>query len=473
MTRTPQDNKLHTALIEFVVEAMSYLRKATDVTQLPTIARFELREARGHKQIAKVERPNWWQVGSYMNPVLGLSTFKDAVEACFEHPLVKSREGRYAWSPIGGTPFSLDRVPWEFLTECIVREDGLKFRRRTFEIVFCDLFSFLASGGKNLARLIAPLDMLRLDGRQIPLGPNARVRPLSSSQIVDLANHCSILRLFYGHEHYLWFSTVLELDFTFEWLWFDEEEGHDGWSRIRQIQDSQQPVRSLTKRLMEEMILLRCLLKKQVSSPTYVIDYRGWNSVMSSGGQVQYLPWVRPSLPHVLDIQKSEFKRFTKFREKFLSIQDEKIKRRIFAAMRRLSSTLERHYAGDILLDAVAGLEGLLVNEDRELRHQFAEHAALLLETQPAKRVKLFQDMRSAYDLRSRVGHGGVVADDLFAIMGGDKPIKGKELQEFNAVNRLSRRCSELLHKAIMICIDREKVDFDWVSAVMSGGRVT
>ena len=88
------------------------------------------------------------------------------------------------------------------------------------------------------------------------------------------------------------------------------------------------------------------------------------------------------------------------------------------------------------------------------------------------KRSELFRDMCSAYDMRSKVGHGGVVADDLFAIIGGDKPPK-VQLPEFNAANRLSQRCSESLHRAITICIERETVDFDWVRAVMSSGRVT
>ena len=374
MTRSPQDNKLHTALMDFVAQAVPHLRKTTDVTQLPTISRFELREERGQKQITKVERPNWWQVNSYMNPVLELATFNKAVAACFEHSLAKSRHGRYAYSPMGGDPFSLYRAPWEFLAECVAREDGIKFRRSTFESVFHDLCNFLVPGAKNCARLIAPLDMVRLDSRPILLGPDARVRRLTPSQTVDLVNHCPTLGLFYGDGIQFWFNTVLELDFTFEWLWLEkDEEEHDGLSRVRQIQDSQRPVQSLRNRLMEEVLLLRALLMRQVCSPTYVVDYRGWRSVISSGGQIHPLPWVRPFFPGGLDIHKPESKKFTKFRKKFLSIQNEKTKRRIFAAMRRLSSSLDRSYSGDRLLDAVAGLEGLLVNSRAELRHQFAE----------------------------------------------------------------------------------------------------
>ena len=128
--------------------------------------------------------------------------------------------------------------------ECIAREDGIKVRRSTFESVFRDLCNFLVPGAKNCARLIAPLDMVRLDSRPILLGPDARVRRLTPSQTVDLVNHCPTLGLFYGDGIQFWFNTVLELDFTFEWLWLEkDEEEHDGLSRVRtRIQDSQRPV---------------------------------------------------------------------------------------------------------------------------------------------------------------------------------------------------------------------------------------
>ncbi len=119
-------------------------------------------------------------------------------------------------------------------------------------------------------------------------------------------------------------------------------EGEEIWSKLRQQQEAQRPVQVLTARLIREIVLLRSLLRKPVCSPTYVIDYRGWNSAISSGGQVFDLPWNRSPLFYSLTIDKVESKKFTKFRHKFLSIRDGKTQRRILAAMRRLSSSLEK-----------------------------------------------------------------------------------------------------------------------------------
>ncbi len=472
MTKSPEDKKLHSVLHRFVMDAISHLRKTTDITKIPVTAQFEVREEDGgQKHIVKSEKPNWWQVNSYINPVLGLPSCKQVVEACFEHPLIESRHRKVAYALNYGVSFSRYSLVKEFLAECVARQNALRFSQRTFENVFCDFGNFLKSAAKNFARLVAPLDMVRLDQKQIQLGPHARVRRLSPSQVVDLANHCPQVSHFYDSRHWPWFNTVLELDCTFEWKWTDEAiDGQENWSGLKEVQEAERRVLELTNRLIQEIFFLRSLLRKRICCPTYFIDYRGWNSVISSGGPSPHLPWIRPPFPSLFSINKSEARKFAKVRERFLSIQDEKTKRRIFAAMRRLSSSLERYYSGDRLLDAVAGLEGLLVNSRMELRHQFAEHIALLLERQPQKRAKLFNEMCSAYDLRSKIAHGEGVADDLFAIIGGDEPPK-KQWPEFNAVNKLSGRCGELLHKAIMICIDREMVDFDWINMVMTGGK--
>jgi len=468
MSNTLHDDKLYAALLTFVSEAIPILRKGTDVKRIPTVTRFKLSDVQGQKNIIKVDGPNWWQVSSYMKPVLELPSFNFAVMACSEHPLIRSRNGKRAYALNTGSPLFFNFIPERFLTECIAREDDLTFRRSTFECVYCDLFTFLMPSAENKARLIAPLDNVQLEANEIILSPNSRIKRLTAPEIINTVNHCPILRHFYGHGSHPWFNTVFELDFNFEWQWSDMDElGH---STSETIVKSSEP--ALVNRLMEELLLLRSLLGKPLCSPTYVTDYRGWNSCISTGGTIHNLPWVRPNFSSwPLKIKKTEIRKYINLRNKFLSIKDMTTKRRIFAAIRRHSSSMEKFYSGDRLLDAVAGLEGLLVDSKTEVRHKFAEHTALLLERQLEKRIDLNSDMLYAYDLRSKISHGGVVADDLFAIMGNEN-ISKKQLDEFNAVNRLSGKSSDCLHKAITICIESEKVDFEWCKTVMSSKRL-
>jgi dsDNA-binding SOS-regulon protein len=172
-----------------------------------------------------------------------------------------------------------------------------------------------------------------------------------------------------------------------------------------------------------------------------------------------------------MKVEIAEMRRYIKLRSSFLHIQDETAKRRIFAAIRRLSSALDGAYAADKLLDAVAGLEGLLVASNTEVSHKFAERVALFLAQGTDERTKLCKKMKDAYRLRSKVAHGGVIADDLYMLLGSEQPSK-KQIDEFNSVNKLSGLCMQYLYEAISLCITKGTVDFDWENSVMSGGPV-
>ena len=228
----------------------------------------------------------------------------------------------------------------------------------------------------------------------------------------------------------------------------------------------------LRHKLSEEIVLLRALLNKKISAPTYVMDYRGWNSAISTGGAIRHLPWQRSAKGFPIKVDKKEAYRYTKFRTQFLKLKDETAKRRIFSAMRRLSSALDGSYAADRLFDAVAGLEGLLVAAQTEVGYKFAERTAQLIGDKADERINIFEKMKKAYSLRSKVAHGGVVADDLYLLLGSGKSSK-KQIDEFNVVNKLSGLCIQYMHMAITKWINKGIVNFDWKRSIMSGRHVT
>ena len=464
------DNELYGVLLEFVADAIKHLRKHVDQSQIPTIRGYELRKEKGRTRILPTEEPNWWQVSKYMKPILELGSYNRALVACQHSRILLSRNEQRANALNSGHSFHVSLVPEQFLTECIARENGLKFRRDTVSHVFQSLLSFVTPTRQNKAYLIAPLDDVHIEKKQIDLGSDVRIRRLSSTQIVDIVNHCPSLRYFYGHGLSRWFSTIIEFDLSFEWHW-SNMTNPDEVNTFKILQNMQSNDAVIYHRLREEIILLRALLNKRICAPTYVIDYRGWNSVISTGGSINHLPWVRHPGGFPMKVKIAEMRRYIKLRSSFLHIQAETAKRRIFAAIRRLSSALDGAYAADRLLDAVAGLEGLLVASNTEVSHKFAERVALFLAQETDERTKLCKKMKNAYKLRSKVAHGGVIADDLYMLLGSRQPSK-KQIDEFNSVNKLSGLCMQYLYKAISLCIAKGTVDFDWENSVMSGGPV-
>ena len=463
-------SELFDVLQVFVAEAIKYLRKHTDISQIPTIRKYVLEQEGSKSKILPSDQPNWWQVSSYMNPILKLESYNAALLACKKNRLLKKRNGMSANALGHGTSFQVESVPQEFLTECIVRENGFSFHKSTVSDVFKNLVAFVSSATQNKACLVAPIDAVVMERRCINLDSEARIRRLSPTDVTNLVNRCSILGHFYGQALSPWFSAILEIDFTFNWDWQHVDNPNQGMS-LEHIQNAQSADATLRHRLNEEIIVLRTLLNTRICAPTFVIDYGGWNSAISSGGVIHYLPWQRSAFGIPTEIGKKESSFYSKHRSQFLNLKDETVKRRIFAAMQRLSAALDGAYASDRLFDAVAGLEGLLVNSQTEVGHKLAERTSLLIRGEPGERVDLFNEMKKAYKLRSKVAHGNAVADDLYLLLINGKSSK-KQYDEYNSVNKLSNSCMKHLHASITKCIAKGVVDFDWTRSILSGPRI-
>ena len=77
--------------------------------------------------------------------------------------------------------------------------------------------------------------------------------------------------------------------------------------------------------------------------------------------------------------------------------------------------------------------------------------------------------MGKAYNLRSAVAHGSLIADDFDTIFSkinrGQQP--NKEMDQYNMIQQMRTMTRKLLHNALLVCIDNEKIEFDWDSALM------
>ena len=463
---------LHDRLCDFLKESIPILAETIDVKSVPTLKRYRIEKDKDRVKIAPHDSPNWWQV-KVLERVSYLSSLHEAIDACNKHEQLRSLDGKWSYAFHHGTSFHASNVPIAFLKHLIHQENGLRFRKKSFEAVFDDFLRYVSSEHKCYARLVVPLENLAIAPKLVHLEQDSRIRTLTPKESVDLRNNCPILGDFYGTNSSPWFRCILEFDIPFNWSW-RHKSPDDGKDALLALMASTDPYESLKPRINQEIVILRALLNRRISPQTYVLDYRGWESVMFSGGEINFLPWVRSrsAFPHRLT--SKEIANYKHYRRKFLDIKDNKTQQRIFVAMRKLAFSIEKPYGGDELMDTVSGLEGLLVDSATEVRHKFAEHVALLLERDPGKRKDLQRDMLDAYDLRSRVAHGSAVTDDIDSITSqirvGKQP-KKERVEEFNRIQELRKKTRGLLHQAILVCIDKQRADFDWDSSVM-GTRI-
>lgn len=459
---------LHDRLCDFLKESIPILRRNVEVKSLPTIRRYRIDKDNKRTRYVPYDNPNWWQIRDF-GEIVNLPSLHNAIDVCQKHKRINSLGGKWSYAFGYGTNFHANNVPFTFLKELVSRENDLKFKEKTFENTFHHFLKYISQTDESYARLIVPFNNLSIGTKRIELEQDSRIHKLTPKETIGLINNCPILCEFYGGGLSRWFTCVLEFDIPFNWVWLEKQTPDEPNALLALIKSSDL-YKSFEPRINREIVILRAISNRPISSPTYVIDYRGWESVMFSGGAINLLPWTRPKFPSPDELTQKEIRKYRKYRRKFLDMTNVKEQQRIFVAMRKLAFSLEKPYGGDEIMDTVSGLEGLLVDSTNEVRHKFAERVAVLLERNVKDRINLQKEMRDAYDLRSQVAHGQVITDDFdqirSKISSGQQPSK-KEMGTFNSIQRLRRKTSTLLHKAILMCIEKQTTDFDWDSSFL------
>lgn len=93
----------------------------------------------------------------------------------------------------------------------------------------------------------------------------------------------------------------------------------------------------------------------------------------------------------------------------FLALYD-RIKRtspkHVEAALRRFNFGCERRNSEDQLIDFMIAFEAILLGDQQELKYKLALRGSALLGKTPAEKRLIFDELRTAYDQRSKIVHG-------------------------------------------------------------------
>lgn len=292
---------------------------------------------------------------------------------------------------------------------------------------------------------------------------------MNAQEILELLN----LHPF-RHSKYLfpsgeWQKYFFEFEIKIEWLWLDEliisEYNQETSDKFLHSQDFS---KFIQHKINQEIIILRSLTNRSISSRPFDLIYTGWFSPNIGGGGIDS-PWNNPK--ETAQLSSENMSDYQKYRQIFQNIDDNKTKQQIFVAMRKLAFGMDKIYSGDEVLDTISGLEGLLVSEKNEVTHKCAERTAILLEQEIEKRIQLQIDIREAYRLRSNVAHGSAIIDDEDSII-SKRYLRGKEAaskdyRELNKNRKLRQISRDSLYRAIIICIQQNTTNFDWDSALM------
>ncbi|MEK6336848.1 MAG: hypothetical protein AABM67_18140 [Acidobacteriota bacterium] len=123
----------------------------------------------------------------------------------------------------------------------------------------------------------------------------------------------------------------------------------------------------------------------------------------------------QPDLFYVSSLEDQWLNGFEQFWQSFQSAADRK-RSFLDVAIRRFGYAHERQRAEDRIIDLMISAEALFFsdyNKDNyigEIRYRLSLRAALFLASEPESQRTIFRWMRDAYDLRSKLAHGGDVS---------------------------------------------------------------
>lgn len=465
---TDEDIELHDKLYCFITDAISILEKTYDVQALPKTRKYIPNlEGNGFDQ---ADFPDWSLIAYHLpKDVLELSSLKAVDEIINAHSQIRSRLGKDASAFQHGQGFSTIHLPLRFLGELIRLEEGLKFSIDIYNELFERFLNYIYPDRISLARIIVPLNNLIMETEMIELDSDLRIRSLALSELATLINKFPYFMRFSGL-HSQQSRCILEWDVPFMWSWKSYDEPPTPFEET-----FSQSIYYIEAKINQEIVILRSLLNHQITAITYAIEKCSWHSELDTMGFYTLLPWWGSGIFSAgpLTLTSQQGLELSAKRNKFISIPDKKVQQRIFVAMRKLAYCMDKPFTGDRIMDAVSGLEGLLVEKDIETSHRFRERVALLLENEPEKRQDLMKEMKKAYGFRSSVAHGDVAADYFDSIISPRSLTKldRENIEEANKWKYLTPRIIGCLNKAIEICIDRQTTKFKWDSAIL-GTRV-
>ncbi|HKO61189.1 MAG TPA: hypothetical protein VJV03_08530 [Pyrinomonadaceae bacterium] len=186
-------------------------------------------------------------------------------------------------------------------------------------------------------------------------------------------------------------------------------EDHALTPQLRQNDDS---IQIAANQLIEEVVTaLRLCGVESVYVPGVLHKTSKWSFGQSRPFPGQFQPDIRFSMT-------VDFDWLQRFSEFWATLQTDAVKRRGFlvTATRRFGYAHERYRTEDKIIDLLISAEALLLSDSSytgEVKHRLSQRTALFLTERSDDRRIVFDRMGIAYDMRSKVAHGGTYKKQL------------------------------------------------------------
>lgn len=394
----PLPLQFHDALHAFIRLAMEHVKQAIATglhvpTEIRTVA---VRSGETGWHSESRDRPLWGIALLSLEEPLKVSTeFRECARLMSEIPVIASQTDRLVYIGWMGMRWDVDRALLGFLAELLQREGGPLLNESSFTALYDHLENFIVDKEVE-AECWVPLENLKCIESPIRLGLGMEILTMPKDVFEDLFY---VSESNYRFEEVVRWESVLHLTFT-----IPKSATPEGASSAAEQYRTAEDV----------LTAIRLLKSSRVVAGPSVTRYRRWMPIIGTGyGR-------RSEAPHPFNsIHELTFADSQPIIAYLQSVQ--KVRKSGFPnltlALRRFNYSYERSRSEDRLIDQMIAFETLFladIGDDNrgEKRFRLALRVSYFLDHGPNRKT-INQDMKHAYDMRSRIIHGGDSSTDL------------------------------------------------------------
>jgi hypothetical protein len=298
--------------------------------------------------------------------------------------------------------------------------DYLKAQEKTQEDVFSGIYQRIEDYFYQDTipfRYLAPLHNFKMEAERVELKPGFSIIKLTFEERV------SILSRVYGMDALTSSSSYHGLEESEYALEFHCEEPKVIGQRT-EFDPSKFAYDTVTQNFQAAITALRLYKSGDVGYAHVIEKTEAWNPLGGTMTSPRTGAYFWPGRSY--ELTKDELSGFIEFWKEFEGAQINEKALKI--ALGRFSFVYERGRPEDRLIDYIISLEAILLENEPELRYKFSlRGAALLAESDPKKRVRVFYELYEGYGQRNHIAHGNIPKPSLTV---GDETLQFSQLVE-------------------------------------------
>ncbi len=393
-----KNKKLYDALLSLTKASLEIITRRTTADLPVTTESVWVKQDGGSYIKQPTPRPFWVIVLHKANTeIKETPEFLDFLSVVTTDEVISRQLNQLVGTCLGSFRFEADRIASWPVCEFLTDQKIIEFNIPTFNVIYSKIESTLYAGDIEYEN-ITPLCGFTMEDSNISLAENMSIVKLSEEEILDCFRAGVKLGPSQGDCDFIHgiHSYALKISYKFPKVIGERDVS------LKDIEENEYFSYKNERAIIDALRIYKEGKLYPISS------IRKSRSLLSLGYYISAEIPVKPFMNDKYKLLKSETSEFKSFFEKKTKAALSE-KNFLSVGIRRFSQSNERDNIEDRIIDLMIAAEAIFLSPDGdrgELSYRLSHRAAMFIETDVNKQRYLFDFMRNAYDIRSKIVHG-------------------------------------------------------------------